>query len=880
MADCYTVLKCVSTLSFLWMKVLGTHQAEEVELFYSERHSRLSWTSEPHKAWTEILLRNGAMRPVPVLQACGKQRTRTLLSQWIERKDARHLLMDITFAQQKEPSGENGSLQVHLFDSDVPATRFPDSLTAVKLQDSRPFHSNASLSQINQHLMHSLGLSLGVVSRVGFQLGFSYSATCVLVTSIRLYYKRCPAVHIDLVWFDSSVTATEPAVGICVENAETLSLPEKKCDAFGVWGPLQGGCTCKAGHQAMNGTCQACRRGYYKAAKEHGECRACPPNSGTLKEGSDRCDCLQGFHRLLHDPDDLGCTKPPSAPGNLMAHRLNNSVLNLTWDPPHDWGGRQEVMYRVKCEEKAQSEDGQWAECGRGVFFSADSAGLTSTSVRVMGLDPHNDYRLTVHGWNDVSNLMGAPPSSSASVIIHKWKVPPVVMTTAPILKAPGNDVTAAPQSHFNTWLTLGVCFGSLFCSSIVAVVLVKCRNDQKVRSEVLEMQLSPINTGTSYRLPQERQAMPPQVHGGVDFLNENTQDRGTSEEESVARLLEGLSDSLIANLRDVLVERNKLTVGKWLGKGEYGAVFEGLFSAGDNMHVRVAVKTMRVGMYSQEDLGEFLREAESMKNFDHDNVVRLLGVTLQREQDSPVAIPMVILPYMKHGDLRRFLIAMRYGDIPMFFPPQSLLRFMVDISAGMDYLNSQGFLHRDLAARNCMLGDDFVVRVADFGLSRKIHNSNYYRQQKSVRVPVKWLAIESLSDMVYTTKTDVWSFGVTMWEIASLGRTPYPGVQNHELLNLLLSGHRLRQPDDCDHKLYEIMQSCWDEEQTRRPGFKELGEKLEALLRELPILDACQGAFYINQGLEAAAAVSENQQTHCQARGENLYQSSPVDEV
>ncbi|XP_059210590.1 tyrosine-protein kinase receptor TYRO3 [Centropristis striata] len=289
----------------------------------------------------------------------------------------------------------------------------------------------------------------------------------------------------------------------------------------------------------------------------------------------------------------------------------------------------------------------------------------------------------------------------------------------------------------------------------------------------------------------------------------------------------------------------------------------------------------MRVGIHSQEDLHEFLREAEIMKNFDHENVVKLLGVTLQREQDSSLPVPLVILPYMKHGDLRRFLIATRYGDIPMFVPYQSLLRFIIDIAAGMDYLSSRGFLHRDLAARNCMLGDDLRVCVADFGMSKKIYSSNYYRQKVAIRVPIKWMAIESLSESVYTTKSDVWSFGVTIWEIVSRGRTPYPGVHNYELLDLLLSGHRLKPPEDCDQKLYEVMRSCWDSEPTRRPDFRELGDTLKGLLSELPELEASQEASYINQGLElaaaGAAAASRDPQTDSGGRWENEYLPSPV---
>ncbi|PKU31827.1 tyrosine-protein kinase mer- hypothetical protein [Limosa lapponica baueri] len=127
-----------------------------------------------------------------------------------------------------------------------------------------------------------------------------------------------------------------------------------------------------------------------------------------------------------------------------------------------------------------------------------------------------------------------------------------------------------------------------------------------------------------------------------------------------------------------------------------------------------------------------------------------------------------------------------------------TLVKFMVDIALGMEYLSSRQFLHRDLAARNCMLRDDMTVCVADFGLSKKIYSGDYYRQGRIAKMPVKWIAIESLADRVYTTKSDVWAFGVTMWEIATRGMTPYPGVQNHEIYEYLFHGQRLKKPEDC----------------------------------------------------------------------------------
>uniref|UniRef100_A0A671XJL9 receptor protein-tyrosine kinase n=1 Tax=Sparus aurata TaxID=8175 RepID=A0A671XJL9_SPAAU len=608
-------------------------------------------------------------------------------------------------------------------------------------------------------------------------------------------------------------------------------------------------------------TSWTCRMGYHKAANESGGCRLCPPNSRTHEEGSERCDCLQGFSRLPTDPEDLGCTKPPSAPVNLTARHHNDSVLLMTWDPPHDWGGRQEVMYHVNCEKEAEA---RWRACGDDVVVLPDSVRLNGTSVSITGLNPQHNYRLLVKAWNNISTLQGGPPSSTATVTIHRWKVPPVVNAATQAFNISEQEITPAPkeQSRFSQWLTVGVLFGILLLVAVIPIAVgALCRNYAKLRSDQ-DVELLPMDAVISYRRAQAAEAAPQQANMVQD----------------VDQLLEGLSGRLLASLKDVLVERHKLTLGKELGRGEFGSVYKGVFTTNEGMEIKVAVKTLRVGFYSHEDLHEFLREAEIMQSFNHENVVGLLGVTLQREQDIPLPVPLVILPYMKHGDLRQFLIGTRYGYIPMFVPHQSLLRFMIDIAAGMDYLSLQGFLHRDLAARNCMLGDDLRVCVADFGLSKKIYSSNYYRQKVATRLPVKWMAMESLSDSVYTNKSDVWAFGVTMWEIVSRGRTPYPGIPNHELLDLLLSGHRLKLPKDCDHKLYEVMQSCWDKQPSHRPGFRELGETLKGLLSELPELEASQEASYINQALEVAtAAASQESETDSGRRLGNVYLSAPV---
>ncbi|XP_072121156.1 tyrosine-protein kinase receptor TYRO3 isoform X2 [Mobula birostris] len=303
---------------------------------------------------------------------------------------------------------------------------------------------------------------------------------------------------------------------------------------------------------------------------------------------------------------------------------------------------------------------------------------------------------------------------------------------------------------------------------------------------------------------------------------------RGAMRIEATFDTLE-ISDALKQKLEDIFIHEKRLELGRTLGRAE-------ICVPGDNE--------------------EFLREAACMKEFDHPNIIKIIGVSLQSRPHRRLPVPMVLLPFMKHGDLHTYLVLSRLGDQPVEIPFQKLLNFMIDIAKGMEYLSSKNFIHRDLAARNCMLDEDMHVCVADFGLSRKLYSGDYYRQGSMSKLPVKWIALESLADNVYTVYSDVWSFGVTMWEIASRGQTPYPGVENAELYDYLISGQRLKQPPNCSDKLYHLMCSCWHVEPKHRPTFESLKESLESIFQGLSPVAEQHQHFYMN--LPNGAGASE----------------------
>ncbi|XP_035256159.1 fibroblast growth factor receptor 2 isoform X5 [Anguilla anguilla] len=284
---------------------------------------------------------------------------------------------------------------------------------------------------------------------------------------------------------------------------------------------------------------------------------------------------------------------------------------------------------------------------------------------------------------------------------------------------------------------------------------------------------------------------------------------------------------------------RDRLTLGKPLGEGCFGQVVMaeavGIDKEKPKEAVTVAVKMLKDDA-TEKDLSDLVSEMEMMKIIGkHKNIINLLGACTQ---DGPLY---VIVEYASKGNLREYLRArrppgMEYSyDIARVSDEQLTFKDLVSctyqVARGMEYLASQKCIHRDLAARNVLVTESNVMKIADFGLARDVHNIDYYKKTTNGRLPVKWMAPEALFDRVYTHQSDVWSFGVLMWEIFTLGGSPYPGIPVEELFKLLKEGHRMDKPGNCTNELYMMMKDCWHAISSHRPTFKQLVEDLDRIL-------------------------------------------------
>uniref|UniRef100_A0A8K9UU40 Tyrosine-protein kinase receptor n=1 Tax=Oncorhynchus mykiss TaxID=8022 RepID=A0A8K9UU40_ONCMY len=280
-------------------------------------------------------------------------------------------------------------------------------------------------------------------------------------------------------------------------------------------------------------------------------------------------------------------------------------------------------------------------------------------------------------------------------------------------------------------------------------------------------------------------------------------------------------------------VGRDKINILRELGQGSFGMVYEGIAKdiVKGEPETHVAVKTVNESASLRERI-EFLNEASVMKGFTCHHVVRLMGVVSKGQPT------LVVMELMTHGDLKSYLRCLRPDseNNPTGSPPPTLremVQMTAEIADGMAYLNAKKFVHRDLAARNCMVAQDFTVKIGDFGMTRDIYETDYYRKGGKGLLPVRWMAPESLKDGVFTAHSDCWSFGVVLWEISTLAEQPYQGLSNEQVLKFVMDGGYLDRPDNCADRLHNLMSMCWQYNPKLRPSFQEIIEMLHKDLHQ-----------------------------------------------
>ncbi|XP_038825515.1 ephrin type-A receptor 8-like [Salvelinus namaycush] len=733
---------------------------------------------------------------------------------------------------------------------------------------------------------------VGPLTRRGFYLAFQDIGACIALTSVRVYYKRCSGVGRNLAVFTDVVTGADSSSlvevrGQCVDHAEERDTPKMYCSAEGEWLVPIGRCVCSAGFKEHRESCIACEVGFYKPVAGDGLCGKCPLQSHSETRAALSCPCDSSHYRAPTDTLAAPCTRPPTAPVNVISS-VNGTSVNLEWGRPLDSGGRSDLLYSLLCQ-KCSGEGGQCEDCTAGttipVRFVPRQSSLTEPWVTVLNLVAHANYTFRILAMNAVTHLSNElPPFASVNITTNQAAPSQVIAIRQE--NASQNSVTLLwhepdqpngvileydvkyyekdkEQQSYSTLKAKGTTArvsglkpGTRYIFQVRARTSAGCgRFSQNVE----------IQTGKAIPLRYDTMTIiwicMVLVSGLVTFLaivicrkrhcgySKAFQD---SDEEKmhyqnghgafVLLLLVYYYISLPMSFPDTRfyidphtyedpcqavhefareIEASRIKLEKIIGSGEFGEVCYGRMRLPGKRDIPVALKTLKAG-YSDKQRREFLAEASIMAQFDHPNIIHLEGVVTRSK---PV---MIITEYMENGSLDSFL---RRHDGQ--FTIIQLVGVLRGIAAGMTYLADLGYIHRDLAARNILVNSNLVCKVSDFGLSRVLEDDPDAAYTTSGgKIPIRWTAPEAIAYRKFSSSSDVWSYGVVMWEVMSYGERPYWNLTNRDVIKSVEEGYRLPAPMSCPGALHTLMLDCWQKDRNERPRFCQIVTVLDKLIR------------------------------------------------
>uniref|UniRef100_A0A8C3A355 receptor protein-tyrosine kinase n=1 Tax=Cyclopterus lumpus TaxID=8103 RepID=A0A8C3A355_CYCLU len=653
------------------------------------------------------------------------------------------------------------------------------------------------------------------LSRKGFYLAFQDIGACVALLSTRVYYKTCLATVKSLASFPETVAGGENQAlrevsGACVVNAVSEELPRIYCTVDGEWVVPVGQCQCNLGYEEVKDACQECQPGFFKAAASGDKCELCPANTQRLDSGALFCPCLDGFYRAPTDPPSGPCSGLPSAPRDLVATttQLSTGKLHLSWSPPEDTGGRTDITYSVECQ---RCEGNVCQLCGEKVRYEPASTGLTDNKVSVSELDAHLNYTFTVEAHSGVSlfasqatiTTMRLVERTSTSLSLS-WDVSPRIrLQPRPIRyeltyrKKVLHSFVCSPEMCFKLILLFYMIsrqMSLLFFES--GMLIYRWAFIFLFRKRNSHSRQGPEDTYFS----SSEQLKPLKTYV----------DPHTYEDPNIAVLKFATE-----------IHPSHITKQKVIGAGEFGEVYRGNLKMPGRKEVAVAIKTLKPG-YTEKQRQDFLSEASIMGQFSHQNIIRLEGVVTKFKH------AMIVTEYMENGALDRYL-----KDHDGEFPSFQLVGMMHGIAAGMKYLSDMSYVHRDLAARNILVNNNLECKVSDFGLSRVLEDDPEGTYTTSGgKIPIRWTAPEAIAYRKFTSASDVWSFGIVMWEVMAFGERPYWDMSNHEVMKAINEAFRLPAPMDCPSTVYQLMLQCWLQDRSKRPRFGDIVNLLDKLLR------------------------------------------------
>uniref|UniRef100_A0A8C1PAV2 receptor protein-tyrosine kinase n=1 Tax=Cyprinus carpio TaxID=7962 RepID=A0A8C1PAV2_CYPCA len=794
--------------------------------------------------WEEVSIMDEKNTPIRTYQVCNvmePNQNNWLRTDWIPRGGAQRIYIEIKFTLRDCNSlpGVMGTCKetfnLYYYESNNDKERYIRENQFTKI-DTIAADESFTQVDIGDRIMklNTEVRDVGILTRKGFYLAFQDVGACIALVSVRIFYKKCPLTVRNLAQFPDTTTGADTSSlvevrGSCVDNSEEREVPKMYCGADGEWLVPIGNCLCNPGYEEHGGTCQACKIGYYRALATDDSCSKCPLHSYSIREGSTSCACDKGFFRSETDPSSMPCTQPPSAPQHLISN-VNETSVNLEWTAPASSGGRQDLAYNVIC--KRCSSDGQRCQpCGNGIHFSPQQLGLRTTRVSINDLQSHTNYTFEIWAVNGVSK-QSPGPEQVVSVMVTTNQAAPSSVTTIQAKDITRHAVSLAwqqPERPNGVILEYEVKYYEKDQNERSYRIMKTSSRNAEIKG------LSPL-TSYVFHVRARTAAGYGDFSAPFEFM---TNSDGANSTVLLVSVIGSTSLYLSTGVRIYVdpftyedpnqavrefakeIDASCIKIEKVIGIGEFGEVCSGRLKMPGKREICVAIKTLKAG-YTDKQRRDFLSEASIMGQFDHPNIIRLEGVVTKCK---PV---MIITEYMENGSLDAFL---RKNDGR--FTVIQLVGILRGIASGMKYLSDMSYVHRDLAARNILVNSNLVCKVSDFGMSRVLEEDpDAAYTTRGGKIPIRWTAPEAITYRKFTSASDVWSYGIVMWEVMSYGERPYWDMSNQDVIKAIEEGYRLPPPMDCPVSLHQLMLDCWQKERAERPKFSQIVNMLDKLIR------------------------------------------------
>ncbi|XP_059327328.1 ephrin type-A receptor 5 isoform X12 [Ammospiza nelsoni] len=754
----------------------------------------LGWIAYPKNGWEEIGEVDENYAPIHTYQVCKvmeQNQNNWLLTSWISNEGASRIFIELKFTLRDCNSLPGGlgtckeTFNMYYFESDDEDGRNIKENQYIKIDTIAADESFTELDLGDRVMkLNTEVRDVGPLTKKGFYLAFQDVGACIALVSVRVYYKKCPSVIRNLARFPDTITGADSSQllevsGVCINHSVTEEAPKMHCSAEGEWLVPIGKCLCKAGYEEKNNTCQVCRPGFFKASPHSPSCSKCPPHSYTLDEASTSCLCEEHYFRKESDPPTMACTTP-SPVSTVKKGKITKNSISLSWQEPDRPNGII-LEYEIKYFEKDQ-------ETSYTIIKSKE------TAITADGLKPGSAYVFQIR----------ARTAAGYGGFSRRFE-----FETSPVSVAASSDQSQIPI------IVVSVTVGVILLAVVIGFLLSGscCDHGCGWASSLRAVAYPSLTWRCGYsKAKQDPEEEKMHFHNGhIKLPGVRTYVDPHTYEDPNQAVHEFAKE----------IEASCITIERVIGAGEFGEVCSGRLKLQGKREFPVAIKTLKVG-YTEKQRRDFLGEASIMGQFDHPNIIHLEGVVTKSK---PV---MIVTEYMENGSLDTFL---KKNDGQ--FTVIQLVGMLRGIASGMKYLSDMGYVHRDLAARNILINSNLVCKVSDFGLSRVLEDDpEAAYTTRGGKIPIRWTAPEAIAFRKFTSASDVWSYGIVMWEVMSYGERPYWEMTNQDVIKAVEEGYRLPSPMDCPAALYQLMLDCWQKDRNSRPKFDEIVSMLDKLIR------------------------------------------------